>query len=620
MIDKLPKCECTGCKVCGDVCPTNAIHFNTEPNGFWYPIINYDKCIHCDKCSRTCPSMTMEVNKQGSNPLVYSAWLKDDKMRLESTSGGMFYAFAEYILSQGGSIAGSVYNDDWKSAHHELVNDEAGVKRVLGSKYFQSNTEGIYKAVKERLKDGKPLLFCGTPCQIAGLHSYLGKSYENLYLMDFICRSINSPLAFRCYIEELEKKHDSKVNYVHLKNKKYGWHSLATQVRFENGDEEINDKSHDWWVKGFIYNDLYTRESCFQCKYKTLPRKNADITIGDFWGIQYQSKEDNQKGISAVLINTKRGMELFEHIQDKLVYSQSTLDMVLPGNPALIKNPVRNIEKENAFFNNLQILGFSESVKRSIYSKANDKLTTRIKKKIKEHLVKYKKVYHVYKNPTQSLTKYIYYNYFCKNVIRKSDAKIIPSKHAVLDLSRDARIYLDGNQDLQLGFNQLRGSKSETHIRMNGNAIWKCKGGWLFYNTVLEVKDHAVLDTGFFSMNSGSVVIADQNITMGNDVMIGRNVIIYDSDFHQLIGQNGESSNIPQPVTIGNHVWLTSNIMVQKGVKIGDGNLVAANTVVNKSIDAQHSIIAANATGKVISDHVGWNRNACKKEASCFKR
>ena len=132
-------------------------------------------------------------------------------------------------------------------------------------------------------------MFCGTPCQISAIKTYIGIDDENLFCMDFICRSINSPKAFKAYIDELESQYNSKVMEVHLKNKDNGWQSLASQVRFENGDVSLKDKNNDWWVKGFIYNDLYTRESCYNCQYKVLPRINADITIGDGCGFQFNA-------------------------------------------------------------------------------------------------------------------------------------------------------------------------------------------------------------------------------------------------------------------------------------------------------------------------------------------
>jgi len=608
MIDIVSKQDCTGCMECGDVCPKSAIEFIEDEKGFWYPHIIAEKCIHCDICSKRCPSLNPDNNITENQPTVYAAWLKDDAMRVYSTSGGMFYAFASYIIEQGGAVAGSIYSDDWKSAHHVIARNMEELHKVVGSKYFQSNTSSIYKDVKKELANGRPFLFCGTPCQTAALRQFLGRDYDNLYCVDFICRSINSPLAFSSYISELEEKHRSKASNVHLKNKKNGWHSLASQVQFENGDEEINDKTRDWWVKGFIDSDLYTRESCFNCKYKTLPRLNADITIGDFWNIQYQRQEDEYKGISVVLVNSERGQKLFNLIKDRIKFQRRSIDEALSGNPALLKNPVKS-QKEEQFYKLLKDKGFSYAVSTCIGQKHN------YKEEIKRRLRKVRHVLHIIKDPRISFTKYIYYNYFSRNIVRESSNKIVPSKHVVMDLSRGARIYLRGTHDLQIGFNQMKGSKSETQIRMNGNAVWNCNdGGWVFYDTVLEVKENAVLDTGFFSMNGGSVIVTDKHITLGEDVMLGRNVIIYDSDFHQLIGKDGKAHNIPKPITIGNHVWITTNVLVLKGTTIGDGCLVAGDTVLSKSINEENSIIAANAVGKVVKDDVAWNRDGCPKQ------
>ena len=230
------------------------------------------------------------------------------------------------------------------------------------------------------------------------------------------------------------------------------------------------------------------------------------------------------------------------------------------------------------------------------------------------HFVKeLKRWYRVITNPTLSFSKYLYYNYFCRNIKIKGESRIIPSKHVIMNLSRESRIIVDGVKDLQLGFNQLKGSKSETHIRLNGNAVWNCNnGGWIFYNTVIEVKENAVLDTGFFSMNGGSVVLVDKHITIGEDAMFGRNVIIYDSDFHTIYDTNGVANNYPKDVVIGPHVWLTTNIMVLKGTSIGEGALVAANTVIAKDIP-EGNLVTANSVGKPVKEGVSWNRDRCPR-------
>ena len=162
-----------------------------------------------------------------------------------------------------------------------------------------------------------------------------------------------------------------------------------------------------------------------------------------------------------------------------------------------------------------------------------------------------------------------------------------------------------------IGVNKLKGSKAETHVRLNDNATWNCKNGAdLFYNTVLEVKSGAIFESGYFSANSGSVIIAHSNITFGEDVMIGRNVIVYDSDFHTIFNSKGIACNSPRPVIVEDHVWLTSNIIVQKGITIGSGSLITAYTTVNKDVPSC-SIFGGESVGKTIKEGIEWSRETC---------
>ena len=608
MIDTISKTECTGCKMCADICPQHAIRFETDEKGFWYPKTDVSKCNQCGLCIRSCPSLNPERVPEMARPEVYSVWSRDDEVRLSSTSGGVFYEVGKFFIEMGGAVAGCRYTEDWKGAEHCIAHDMDGLQQLKGSKYFQSDASGIYKEVKSELDQGTLLLFCGTPCQAAALKAYLKKDYENLYTMDFICRSINSPLAFRKYIEELEESYGSPVVEVHLKNKKYGWQSLASQVRFANGQESIRDKNTDWWVKGFIYNDLYTRDSCFYCQYKKLPRMAADFTIGDFWGITGQSEEDMFKGISVVMLNSDKGRELFEKVRDRFEAKDHSLNSVLPGNPALLKNPVESAEKSRKFFHMIQSASFSNAVKECIALPGKKKL----RDKVKPVLRKVKPLCKAMLSSQISFHKYLYYNYLSKNIERKGSAKIIPYKNAILNLEKGSKIILYGDRNLEFGINKLKGSRSETHVRLNRNAVWNAyHGGFLFYNTVLEVKEGAVLNTGYFSANGGSVIVVAQNITFGEDVMIGRNVIVYDSDFHQLKDDHYNMINPAEPVIIEDHVWLTSNITVLKGVRIGKDSLIASTTVINRDVPC-HSIIAGNSSGRVVKDEVNWGREGVR--------
>lgn len=599
MIDKISKEKCTGCKMCADICPVNAIYYECDEEGFWYPKVDYNKCVKCKKCLQYCPSLNIEKVDRKNEPKVYSAWSKDDDIRISSTSGGAFYEIAFKFMENGGVVAGCTYGDDWKSAHHMIAHNEEELLKIKGSKYFQSDTEQIYSEVKKELDEGKKVLFCGTPCQNAALNIFLNGKYNNIYYLDFICRSINSPKAFKEYIDELERDHHSKVVNVHLKDKTKGWQSLATRVEFENGEVSLKDRNEDYWIKGFILNDLYTRESCYHCQYKKLPRFASDISIGDFWGIKNKSDEDMFKGISVLIVNSENGQKLLDEVKDRFTINKMDMEDVLPGNPALLKNPVRT-KKQDKFFKLIKKHSFSESVRKCIQPS-----------KIRISWKRLKRPLHIMKkfiiNPDEiSWKKYIYYNYFCKSIIREGNGKIIPYKNAIINIDKTAKIYVRG-RNIEFGINKLKGSKAETHIRIEANAVWESNNGCgLFYNTVFEMKPNSHFSSGYFTANGGSVIIVAKKMTFGEDVMLGRNIIVYDSDFHKVYNSNGEVAK-PEEVVIEDHVWLTSNITVLKGVTIGKDSLVTAQTVIRKDFP-EKSLIGGGASGKVISNNAHWGR------------
>lgn len=182
------------------------------------------------------------------------------------------------------------------------------------------------------------------------------------------------------------------------------------------------------------------------------------------------------------------------------------------------------------------------------------------------------------------LFHYIVLNYFCKQVIRTDNSHILPYKGCVLDLAPSARIYLGGG-DLEVGCDHLKGSKAETLVRLRENAIWSCEGGCrISYGSTIEILHHAILDSQFFTMNSNSTLIAAKKIRLGLDVMIGRGVIIYDSDHHTIRNIQGEVTNSDAPIFVGDHVWLATNTTVLKGSTIGPGSIVAANSVVRGAV------------------------------------
>lgn len=621
MINELKKEQCTGCKMCGDICPVNAIYYSTDEEGFWYPKIDMKKCIHCNKCSDFCPELNSK-NKIESVNVVYAAWIKNDKIRLKSTSGGIFYAFASYILKEQGAVVGCIYDKGYKSAYHFISEKEQDLKLMVGSKYFQSNTEGIYNKILKTLKLGKKVLFCGTPCQCAAVSNFVGKDYENLYLIEFICLGVNSPTVFSGFLAELEKKYKSSIKYVQLKNKKTGWTSLATRILFSNGKEYHADKTNDMWIKGFVHEKLFLRPSCYQCTHKG-NKRSADITISDFWGIRNVSEEDMFKGISAIIINSTKGGDLFDGIKQNLHFEKRDIREVLKGNPAYNKSAEYSSKRE-VFYNNYKTYGFKKAVDKAsgnnqLKIKLNPLSVARICCKYSEDLVDSIMQKHKFKIeiPTKfniktffeqvDVIQFIYLNYLCKNVERKDEAYIIPYKNTIIDMEPTAKIILNKGI-VEIGANKLKKSKAETSVKISKCAKWIINGSVeMNYNTHLKILDNALLENSNLVLNSGNVIVCCKHIKIGNCVMMGRNNIIYDSDHHQILDRCGGVMNSSKEVIIDDHVWITNNVNVFKGVHIGAGSVIGAYTVITKDIQ-ENTMVAGNANARVIKENISWNR------------
>ena len=388
MVGSISKEVCTGCKMCGDICPTNAISFQTDFDGCWYPNVDDEKCVKCGLCEKKCPALHIMPSQKEKDPVVYAAWTKDDRIRYNSTSGGIYYELAKSFIEQGGYIAGCAFSEDYKTAKHILGKTEHDLQEIMGSKYFQSDTAGIYKAVLKLLKQGEKVLFCGTPCQVAALRSYVGKDYENLFLLDFICKGINSPKAYTSYINELEQKYHSTARAVRQKSKKTGWQSLATNVVFENGKEYHKDRYTDWWIQGYTCGNLFMRRNCQECLYKTMPRQ-ADLTFGDFWGIKGCNEADYEKGISVVFENSKKGTFLLQDAANKMHLEKRTMNEVLEGNPYLFGQTVQKGNRQR-FFELLEKESFSKAVKET-YTESSLQKTKRYTKWLLKRVLKRKK-------------------------------------------------------------------------------------------------------------------------------------------------------------------------------------------------------------------------------------
>lgn len=283
-----------------------------------------------------CPVLTDSGRKPVKSQKVYAAIAKDEKKRMYSTSGGIFPLLAEYMIKNGGYVAGAVY-DDHLLVKHILTQKKHGLFKMRQSKYVQSTSGYIYRKVEQRLKQGNSVLFSGTPCQVEALYLYLGKkNYSgSLITCEVICIGAPCPDFYRSYLKNMEKKYHSIAKRVWFKNKEQGWNQLLTRIDFKSGAVYRGGKDGDDYIKAYRKSGFILRKCCYNCRFKNIER-HSDITLGDFWNLKGTRFQDN-KGISLVLLNSTKGFELFEQIEFGILKEKRLLKEAM-GNEGLLHN------------------------------------------------------------------------------------------------------------------------------------------------------------------------------------------------------------------------------------------------------------------------------------------
>ena len=352
------KVDCTGCEACSNICPKRCITMGKDDGWFRYPEIDGDKCINCDLCVKVCPVINSCTTSDGA-PDVFAAWSKDSEVRYNSTSGGAFSELAKIVLNQGGYVVGAVYTPDNMVAH-AIINTQDDLVKVRQSKYIQSTIGDVYSRVKKLLDSDQSVLFCGAPCQVAGLKNYLRKPYKNLITVDFICRGMNSPKAYRYWLNELEQTSGGKATRVWFKYKQDGWKKspYCTRVDFSNGKSVVSSGENNAFMVGYLQGNLYMRPSCSNCHFKGAERC-SDITLADFWKIS--DELDDNKGTSMILINSESGHALFEKVQSQLLFYKRDLEEITAGNVCFIGSVTIN-PKSDEFLSKLEDKPFSKLV------------------------------------------------------------------------------------------------------------------------------------------------------------------------------------------------------------------------------------------------------------------
>ena len=301
MIKPTPN-TCCGCSACVQRCPKQCITMQADGEGFLYPVVNTELCIDCGFCEKVCPCL----NPSESQPLrtVQSFEATDVNVRRQSSSGGAFTLLAEYIVKKGGVVFGARFDEKW-NVMHDYNETFEGLKTFRGSKYVQGVMGDCYCKAEEFLKEGRDVMFSGTPCQIAGLKHYLRKEYANLLTVDIACHSVPSPLVWQEYLKGIKKKDITDINF---RDKRKGWERYGLSIANNKGGVFFQEHDRNPYMQLFLHG-ITARPTCFDCPVKE-GRSGADITLGDCWGISKMvpGYSNVQQGVSLVLCNTEKGL------------------------------------------------------------------------------------------------------------------------------------------------------------------------------------------------------------------------------------------------------------------------------------------------------------------------
>lgn len=315
-VDEKAKKDCCGCMECAFTCPTHAITMKRDELGFHFPEVDEDLCIHCKKCLRKCqfPVCNVIDTKELDFPKIFAGRLKVKEELLNSQSGGAFYAIAKEILKLGGVVYGAAYSNTF-SVIHLRVADLSSLNSIRGSKYVQSSLSGIYESIRKDLNVGRTVLFSGTSCQVAGIKAEFGRKYSNqLVTIDVLCYGVCSPNLWQDYLKYLEKRYSKSLTSVNMRNKHDGWKGASEAYTFAN---KKCVKSNSFLY--LYFQNLPLRDCCYHCPYTNINRV-GDLSLGDFWNWEKSGHEEfnDNKGISLIIVNNQRGLDLLREARAQL--------------------------------------------------------------------------------------------------------------------------------------------------------------------------------------------------------------------------------------------------------------------------------------------------------------
>lgn len=596
MIQITDKTDCCGCQVCGDVCPKGSITFKTDEEGIWYPEVNLDTCIDCHLCENVCPILN-QVSRQGnsSEPVTYILQAPNTIDRLKSASGGAYTLLVQDIFKRGGYVAGHIWND--KASVKGYISCKAEDLDILrGTKYLQSDVAGMYKVVKHLLQEGKIVLFSGCPCQVAAMHSFLKKDYDNLLMTDFVCMGIDSPLAFKKYIESLEHQFQSKMVFFKAKSKEVGWRHITNKAVFENGKSYFGINNVDTNLKATFMNVL-VRPSCYDCKFKGFPRI-SDVTIGDYWRKKYNYDPlDDNTGTSYVMLHNDKAQQFFEPVKEQCHNREATITDILGANKLAIKSLSRPKFSREEFYKRLKNEDFSTLVN-DYYNKTKVKKTyLRVCKRVIKALIG--AAYYNRRTPL-SFLRIVYYNFVSSKVhLSLKDGDILILRNAKLNLGKNSIVNVKGPCVIDaLDQPSVISIGNNSEINLNSNLI---KDG-----CNINLSEDSRLYLGFKTIVSkNSEIRVTSTVEIGDFCYIDKNVTI-DSTDSGIVYFDG-TDYFDKNISLGTHTLLCNGCKICGGTIIGDESIVKDYSVVKGNFSSKS--ILSGSPARIINDCINWKQN-----------
>lgn len=382
MIKTNEKKLCSGCGACALVCSQNCITYSNDSLGSPFAVVDKTICIECGACEKVCP-IQKTYGQTSIGIKAYATYAKDDEIRYRGSSGGMFETIAKWILSQDGTVFASRFDENIKLRMFEAAT-EVEVKKLTKSKYLQSDVSQSFPIIRNRIKNGRTVLVCSTPCHIAALKNYLGKDAESdkLYLMDFFCHGVPSQELFDRCKAYVEKRDGIKITGFEFRSKiKNGATPHYYSVKYvKNGKEKLKTGLYldDPFYLGF-QKYITLRDSCYHCPYGS-GNHSGDITVGDFHEIEKYVKGINRfDGVSTVIINSEKGRRLWSAVSDNMVVHEIDIQR-LYSDHIIYSGGTAEPARRNEFVIDAEKMSFDMLIKKWLNSKQE------WKKKIYYHL------------------------------------------------------------------------------------------------------------------------------------------------------------------------------------------------------------------------------------------